>query len=425
MDADVNAHFPLRPSGFRPAEISSLSNTGVIEQHVSGAAFLWTQREYAVCAPHYKLKHLARLDERTRAHLEGLRVAAGVGWQVAVAALEQGDAGNVFVVSYLAFASGDTTKMRYALELALSEPSFEHALEAALVWLDFQEVSSAVAALQRSAVADYQRVALAVLAGHGIDPGDALTRALESEDVRLRAWALRIIGQFKRRDLSTAARSCVGAADPVCQFWAGWALALVGYPDGAREALDVGLTQPGHRSSAVEMSMRFGAADWARQTVRALAGSAATLRLAIQAAAAFGDPAVVPWLLKQALEPKHARVAAEAFCMITGADLDYLGFKQDAPAEDSGESEPEDKELPWPDAQRLAQWWSTQQSRYVPGQRYLGGQPISVASGLEVLREGYQRQRRAAAIELARLNEAAPLFLVVDRADRQRRRLAT
>lgn len=411
--------------GFRPAEISSLFNTGVIEQHASGAAFLWTQREYAVCAPHYKLKHLARLDERTRAHLEGLRVAADVGWRIAVAALEQGDVGNVFVVSYLAFASGDTTRMRYALELALSDLSFEHALEAALIWLDFEEVSASVAALQRSAVAHYQRIALAALAGHGIDPGESLTRALESGDARLRARALRIIGQFKRRDLSTAARSCVGDADAVCRFWAGWALALVGYPEGAREALDVGLAQPEHRSRAVEISMRFGAADWARETVRSLAGDAATLRLAIQAAAAFGDPAVVPWLLKQALQPKHARVAAEAFCMITGADLDYLGLKQDAPAESADEAEPEDKELSWPDTQRLTQWWSTQQSRYVPGQRYLRGQPISVASSLEVLREGYQRQRRAAAIELARLNETAPLFPVVDRMDRQRRRLAT
>jgi hypothetical protein len=110
--------------------------------------------------------------------------------------------------------------------------------------------------------------------------------------------------------------------------------------------------------------------------------------------------------------------------MITGADLDYLGFKQDAPAESPVESDPEDKELPWPDTQRLAQWWSTQQSRYVCGQRYLGGQSISSASSLQVLREGYQRQRRAAAIELARLNEAAPLFPVADRTDRQRRRLA-
>ena len=416
---------PLRPIGFRPEEISGLHNRRVIEQHASAAAFLWQQRERAVEAPHYRLKHLAMLDERARAHLQGIRVAGHVGWDVAVAALEQGDAGSVFVVSYLAFCSGDAAKMRHALQLGLGQAQLERALEAALIWLELPQVSSPVGALQRSAAADHQRIALGALAGHGVDPGDSLTRALESEDVRLRARALRIVGQFKRRDLSPAARSCVRDADPVCQFWAGWALALVGYPEEAREALDVGLAQPEHRLRAVEISMRFGTADWARQTVRALAGCAATLRLAIQAAAAFGDPAVVPWLLKQALEPKHARVAAEAFCMITGADLDYLGLKQDAPAEISDESEPEDKELPWPDTQRLTQWWSTQQSRYVPGQRYLGGQPISVASSLEVLREGYQRQRRAAAIELARLNETAPLFPVVDRVDRQRRRLAT
>jgi uncharacterized protein (TIGR02270 family) len=207
-------------------------------------------------------------------------------------------------------------------------------------------------------------------------------------------------------------------------LWAGWALALLGYPEGAPAALDVGFGQPDNRSLAVEIAMRFGARDWARNTVRALAGRSETLRAAIQAAAAFGDPAVVPWLLKRAVELNYARVATEAFCVITGADLEYLGLKQDAPAEIPDGLELEDKNLPWPDVQRLSEWWNTQQSRYVSGQRYLGGQHISAASSLEVLRKGYQRQRRAAALELARLNEAAPLFSVADRTDRQRRRLA-
>jgi uncharacterized protein (TIGR02270 family) len=314
--------------------------------------------------------------------------------------------------------------MRYALQLACSQRSFERAMEAALVWLDFGEVRSPVAALQRSDVADYQRLALGALAGHGIDPGDGLQRALESSDVRLRARALQIIGQFKRRDLSAAAKSGVRDADPTCQLWAGWALALLGFPEGAPAALDAGMSQPEYQSCAVETAMRFGNEDWARQTVRALAGRPDTVRTAIQAAAAFGDPAVVPWLLRQAAELKHARVAAEAFSTITGADLDYLGFVQDGPHDQPHEPEPEDQNLPWPDAQRLAEWWRTQQTRYVAGQRYLGGQTISVASSLEVLREGYQRQRQGAALECARLNETAPLFSVADRTDRQRRRLA-
>lgn len=418
---DSTDELPLRPIGFRPEEISGLHNRRVIEEHASAAAFLWLQRERAVDAPHYRLKHLAMLDERTRAHLQGIRVAGHVGWDVAVAALEQGDAGSVFVVSYLAFSSGDAAKMRHALQLGLSQAQLERALEAALIWLELPEVSSPIGALQRSAAADHQRVALGALAGHGVDPGETLQRALENDDVRLRAEALRIVGQFKRRDLSPAVKSCVRDPDPTCQFWAGWTLALLGYPEGPIAAFDEGLCRPEQQSRALEIAMRFGESDWARQTVRTLASRPEMLRLAIQASAAFGDPAVVPWLLRQASQPRYARVAGEAIATITGADLDYLGLKQDAPEGESEDAAVEDKNLPWPDLQRLTEWWSAQSGRYGSGQRYLAGQPISVASSLGVLREGYQRQRRAAALELARLTETAPLWSISARADRQQR----
>jgi uncharacterized protein (TIGR02270 family) len=423
MSVAVDNRSPVRPIGFRPADVSSLFHTRVIERHASEAGFLWGQRERAASAPHYKLKHLASLDERAHAHLQGLRIAGDVGWRAAMAALEQGEAGAVFVTGYLAFSSGDAEKMRYALHLAASEPAFAHALESALVWLELEQVMPPLRLLLRSATADHQRVAVAALAGHGVDPGDILPRAIESDDVRLRALALRVAGQFKRREMSVAVRSHTLDPDPVCQFWAGWSLALLGFPEGAPVALESGLGQSEHASRGVEVAMRCGARDWARETVRALASRPATLRLGIQAAGAFADPAVVPWLLRQVQEPTHARVAAEAFCTITGADLDYLGLKQDRPQEEPDESWVEDEQLPWPDPLKLEEWWNTQSSRYLQGQRYLDGQPISAASSVEVLRSGYQRRRRAAALELARSSETAPLFSVVDRADRQRKRL--
>jgi uncharacterized protein (TIGR02270 family) len=416
---------PLRPVGFRPAEISGLYHREVIEQHASAAAFLWTQRESAAAAPHFKLKHLARLDERTLAHLHGLRVAGEVGWQAALAALEQSGPGSVFVLTYLAFASGEPAKMRDCLRLALAQQSFSDAFEAALVWLEYAEVRTSIGLLQGSAVADHQRLALGTLAGHNVEPGEILGRTLESDHLPLRARALQAVGQFKRRDLTRAVDANLTHVDPACRFWASWALALLGYPQGAQVAMESALGMPAYQVSAIELAMRFGNWNWARQVVRALVKRSDAPRLAIRAAAAFGDPAVVPWLLTQACEPRLARVAGEAVSMITGADLDYLGFKQEPPEAGAEETEPEDEQLPWPDVPRLTEWWNEQAGRYVFGQRYLAGRLIDVNTVMKVLRDGYQRQRSAAALELARLQEASPLWLVNARADRQRRRLAT
>ena len=49
----------------------------VIEQHAEAAAFHWLLRDVAVCAPHYSLDDLVKLDNRLDAHLDELRIAAG------------------------------------------------------------------------------------------------------------------------------------------------------------------------------------------------------------------------------------------------------------------------------------------------------------------------------------------------------------
>ena len=53
----------------------------------------------------------------------------------------------------------------------------------------------------------------------------------------------------------------------------------------------------------------------------------------------------------------------------------------------------------------------------------ISGAPVSQTVALQVLHNGYQRQRRGAAIELARLRKDAILFPTTARADWQRRRL--
>ena len=68
----------------------------VIEQHAEDAAALAELRRRHVAAPHIKLQHLARVDERLAAHLDGLLVAGEAGWKHCEAALGSVSAGVLF-----------------------------------------------------------------------------------------------------------------------------------------------------------------------------------------------------------------------------------------------------------------------------------------------------------------------------------------
>jgi len=69
-----------------------------------------------------------------------------------------------------------------------------------------------------------------------------------------------------------------------------------------------------------------------------------------------------------------------------------------------------DEGLPWPNSQRIQKWWDANKDGFVAGQRYLVGKPVSAEHCQQVLRTGYQRQRNAAALELALMTPAAPLY---------------
>ena len=412
----------IRPMGFMPREITSLVNCEVVDAHVGEAAFLWVRRQAAAEAAHYKLHHLAKVDARVSAHLAGLRVAGVAGCAAARAALGEGSAGALFVVTWLGAVHGDTKALRNALQLGLSSPTFGNEVAAGVGWLD---ASYALPLLRRFADSSEPGLRYLGLDGevvHEIVDATHLRLATQDDSPAVRARAICGIGESGRRELAPVARSALGDADAACRFWAAWTCALLGDASAAPAALDIALDFPAYLEPGLQVAMRCGEIQWARDAVRSLAAQPATRRTAIRAAGALGDPATLPWLLAFLDEPLHARVAGEAIASITGADLAYLDLDRDSPDDD--EPLDADADLPYPDASALNDWWRDVKPRYVSGHRYLGGGPAALTTALTVLRSGYQRQRAGAAIEFAAQSPGTWLFPVRARVDRQNRRLA-
>ncbi|MDO9235238.1 MAG: TIGR02270 family protein [Aquabacterium sp.] len=399
--------------GFKPDELSGLLNRRVVEIHASEAAFLWLQRTRASMSPHFKLKHLAKLDARVMAHLAGLLVAGDFGIKVAQQGLEEGDPASVFVLSYLAVCHDKHATMAHVLQLAQGHGDLAHAVCDAMAWAAPAQRVLLARKLMASPVASHRCVGITALASnHEAGPQD-LAVHLRDADPLVRGAALRASAGYALD--WTAYRD---DPDDACRLWAASAAVFQGQAQGGRVAWDIVCRSPDLARAAIRVVMRCGDDALARDMIRTLASLPEQRRLAVVACGEFGDPATVPWLLSLLDDPVLARVAGEALAMLSGADLIYLDLDRDPP-DDAPDAHPQDGDLPWPDSQAIQLWWQLAQARFTSGHRYVGGHALSAAGTEMVLKDGFQRQRAGAAFEMARLVPGTRLFNVQARADVQ------
>jgi uncharacterized protein (TIGR02270 family) len=391
-----------------------------VSQHAEEAAFLWLLRSNAVGAPHYSLKDLAKLDGRVEAHLDGLRVAGEPGWELCKAGLGNEENGEVFAASVMAFESGIESRVEVVLDVVTANPELVRGMVSALGWLTFQQASPHIHRFLGSQVHLHRQIGLAGCAVHRVDPVQALTQAVTSRNLALRARALKAVGELGRKDLLKAVKESLGAEDDQVRYWAAWAGALLGEPAAIpvlRQFVESGHSK---RESACAMALRRMSVPEGQAWLKVLTSDQGTLRLAVQAAGVIGDPANIPWLIQQMVNPMLARVAGESFTYITGIDLAYDGLDTDKPEgfeagptenpEDENVEMDADEDLPWPNTQLIEKWWFTHRIEFTNGTRYLLGKPMTIDSLKEALKNGKQHQRRAAAIELAMRQPGTPLF---------------
>jgi uncharacterized protein (TIGR02270 family) len=421
-----------RPIGFLPSEISSLVNEAVVSRHAEEAAFLWMLRNRAVDEPHYSLEDLATLDQRVEAHLDGLRIAGDVGWRFCKQNHANEGPGEVFALSVMAFGVGDRERMLEALNAGCASPRTRPGLVSALGWLDYAIVSPWISRLLEAKSPLHRSIGVAASAIHRQDPGSALTAAVTDPDPVLRARALRAAGELKRSDLLNQLRDHLSDEDGACRFWAAWSLTVNGERSGLRVLTDWFERDDAFTQHALHISLRALDLDQSRQWISSMSKEPKQARWAVMGAGIVGDPATIPWLIRRMESPELGRLAGEAFTMITGVDLTYHDLDQDPPGSDqTDEASIEDvvdlnyeSNLPWPSPLLVGQWWEKNGHAFSAGTRYLDGKALSSQSAFEVLVRGKQRQRAAAALELALINPDRMLFEVRARGNRQQRELA-
>jgi uncharacterized protein (TIGR02270 family) len=273
-----------------------------------------------------------------------------------------------------------------------------------------------------------RRLGVAAAAIQRYDLGNRLATALRDEERRVRVRALRAIGELGRTDLFDAAREQVACEDRACRAAAAWSVARLAGPGGSLDANVVSVLRDAVENGCegsdrwLQIMARRVEPSWMREIIETWSATRATARPAMTAAGLLGDPVLIPWLIDRFDTPSLARPAGEAITMITGLSLGRRPFEgarpegfvagpTEDPEDERVEMDP-DENLPWPNRQTVADWWAKHRGGFTPKSRYLLGRPLAEEWLEHVLRHGYQRQRAAAALELAIRRPGQPLFEV-------------
>lgn len=379
-------------------------------------------------APHYRMRNLLSLDRRIEANREGLLFSGADGQRLCEQVLQTGEPMNVFAAALIAYSGGSAHAIREATRAALESARTEAALIAALAWLPFEKIDNTLKHMIHAPNSRLHRIAIRIHGAHRRAPGDTMLSFLQRADPHVAAAAARTAGELRLRDGPTvsALSALLDDGRPDARFWAAWSLTLLGRREGIPLLEETAASSSPRALDALQLLLLTVPCVYGRAFVSKLAKLDHCAARAVLGCGLVGDPASIDWLIGRMRSPL-ARVAGEAFSMITGADLAYLDLDGEVPEADPAPADTAidaqwTDNLPDPDPQKVGSWWRANADRFMPGQRYLCGEAPTRSSLIRILKHGYQRQRRVAALLLALSHPDDALFETRMRSDLQHRR---
>ena len=408
----------------------------ILRQHVEEAASVYTIRRALCGASHANLGDLARFDEQVSAHLDGISISGDAAWPFCSAALELPSVGVIFCAAACAIEDKRYDRLDELFALAEALPTIAPGLLSAFGWLGKQHLQGLVANLLANDHSFRRCVGIAACAMHRVDPGLNSRRQLHDGVPAVRARALRTAGQIGCRDVLAEITPAIQDEDADCRFWAVFSSIILGSQGVAlNELAKIALSPGPHRDRAFRLLMQALNGDRGHAVLQEIARTASDVRWLIEGSGLAGNVSYVPWLIEQTKLGSNARLAGVAFALITGTDLPAFGLDRpkpegfesgpnDNPEDDNVEMDADDG-LPWPDPGKVERWWAANAQRFQPGARYFMGQPVTREHCIEVLKNGYQRQRILAAHYLCLLDPGTPLFNTSAPAWRQQKLLAS
>ncbi|RYY74920.1 MAG: TIGR02270 family protein [Gammaproteobacteria bacterium] len=386
----------------------------LIEKHVNEAAFLWLLRSQAVVQPHHGPTYIRKLEQRINNHLTGLSLNPEAAWEFAVEAANFNESGEVFVLAMLALMSGNNEKINSAIEFASHDKETFKGLVSALGWAPDAYVNVMLRQWIESNDVLHKHLAVVACSVRRMDPQLFLNHLFNDsqhvKNIPLMCRMLRLVGELKRHDLLHELKKAQRHNHKDVVFWAHWSALMLG-DQSSLSGLETYVMAPGpFQSRAISVVFRCLAQSQSWEWINKLIKQPGQMANTIIALSVLGDPHGINWLLARMEEPVHAKISGYAFNMITGVDLaeKKLVLTQ-APTDDDIEEDEIPvitgyENLPAPDAKKVSEYWQQIRHAFVSGQRYFLGKSINKNNVEQVMNQGAQGQRLAAALEYALLD---------------------
>ena len=384
----------------------------IVEEQMDEADFLWSRWEAALRAPEYVLAEVRELEERLEAHLDGLELGGTpVAERLLHPAIAEAEVSRVSAAAYVLLAQDGAALEQLRVLLEEGSPAQREGIRRALELCGWDEIETRVLPWLEGQPGPVHSVALEVLVFRGYTlPGGVPPEWVSSEEPTVAAAALRAMslspvglnGGLLERALGSyipevheAALEC-GA---VLGRRAAWKVCQQRAAEGAPSRLALLLLAMGGGEVGLEVLKRRLLVP--AQRVEALwaldfSGQVAAADLCVEL---LGDQDILV-----------ARLAAEAFCAISGLELEgaYVQEEKERDAELPVEEELDQDLSPKPEdglkraePVTVARWWGSARSRFELRGRYLRGQPWSASRLVEALGQEPMRRRAVLAMELA------------------------
>lgn len=384
----------------------------LIEESFEEAAFLWTRWESDLSSISRNLDEVwSWTEDRLAGSLDGAKLASATMLERQVeSTLADPRLPELVVLGYV-LASVPTPNAKGLLEVALRNATGKE-LSALMRGIEVAELNGSFApiAAMLSRYSPEHAAALARLkAFRRAALGDELTKAYESSDLHAQAEALRAARYLPVRyaaawvdaglkHLSPAVRIAAiesGIRQRVPNAWSA-ALAMVKQPRADSAALLKYVAMLGNETDI--------------QSIFAALREPVQQREAIWALGNLGTRDAAEHSLLAMKHPKLARIAGEAYCAITGADLARDRLTSPEPEVETPDFAGDDLDAnlipdqqdqwPLPDLARVQQHWHQHVQNFQKGLRYARGRPVSIDALMTVVESGPMLRRPDYAFEL-------------------------
>jgi uncharacterized protein (TIGR02270 family) len=410
-----------------------------IAQEIEDCSALRETRSVLVRSARVTLEDLARLDGHLRTRLDALQAVWEPATELVDKMLAKPRVGTAFTLAVLALRKNDTRRLDQLIVLARTVPEVRRGLISALGWVPAKSLREVSAGWFATPDRFLRRLGIAACAVHRVDPGALLAGAIESRDPSLRAVAAGCAGELGRLDMREACIALLEDADPRVRMHAARSAVLLGDRAQALDALAaIALADAPLRVDALPVAILASDRTRTRALLKRMAQARderqpATIRFVVYAVGLAGDLQFMDWLISLMRNPVHARLAGEAFALMTGADLVLLDLEQPAPqgaptntndaSNDPAVAFHDDEGMAWPNAELVRAWWEANKSGFSMDERHFVGTLPDPTHCKHVLRESRQRRRWVAALHLALAAPGSVLFNPAAPAWRQTRLL--